>query len=92
MYKTLYQTESNLNDLRDQSKRVLTNARTSDYSNYTAVRLFMLNGKEILISRIDINIYSVIIRNQLGFKIDGFEFDNLETNTFDFIKTNKEKQ
>ena len=85
MYKTLYQTESNINDLRSQSKQVLTNARTSDYSNYTAVRLFMLNGKEILISRIQSNVYSVIIRNKLGLKIDGFEFDNLEANTFYFI-------
>ena len=45
----------------------------------------MLNGREILISRTKINLYSVIIRNKLGLKIDEFEFNNLETNTFDFI-------
>ena len=85
MYKTLYQTESNLNEIRSLSKEVLKNAKHKDYTNYTAVRLFMLNGKEILISRIQSNVYSVIVRNKLGLKIDGFEFDNLEANTFDFI-------
>lgn len=85
MYKTLYQTESNLNEIRSLSKEVLKNAKLRDYTDYTAVRLFMLNGKEILISRIQSNVYSVIIRNQIGLKIDGFEFDNLESNKFDFI-------
>lgn len=85
MYKTLYQTESNLNEIRSLSKEVLKNAKHKDYTHYAAVRLFMLNGKEILISRIQSNIYSVIVRNKLGLKIDGFEFDNLEANTFDFI-------
>ena len=85
MYKTLYQTESNLNDLRDQSKQILTDARIKDYSNYIAVRIFMLNGREILISRIQANVYSVVVKNKLGLKIDGFEFENLDSNTFDFI-------
>ena len=85
MYKTLYQTESNLNEIRSLSKEVLKNAKHKDYTNYTAVRLFMLNGREILISRTKTNVYSVIIRNKLGLKIDEFEFNNLEANTFDFI-------
>ena len=85
MYKTLYQTESNLNEIRSLSKEVLKNAKLRDYTNYTAVRLFMLNGREILISRTKINLYSVIVRNKLGLKIDEFEFNNLEANTFDFI-------
>ena len=45
----------------------------------------MLNRREILISRTKTNVYSVIIRNKLGLKIDEFEFNNLEENTFDFI-------
>ena len=85
MYKTLYQTESNLSDIKTLSKDILKSARHEDFNNYTAIRLFMLNGKEILISRIQLNVYSVIIRSQIGLKIDGFEFDNLESNKFDFI-------
>ena len=85
MYKTLYQTESNPNEIRSLSKEVLKNAKHKDYTNYTAIRLFMLNGREILISRTKTNVYSVIIRNQIGLKIDEFEFNNLEANTFDFI-------
>ena len=85
MYKTLYQTESNLSDIKTLSKDILKSARYEDFNNYTAIRLFMLNGKEILISRTKTNVYSVIIRNKLGLKIYEFEFNNLETNTFDFI-------
>lgn len=85
MYKTLYQTESNLSDIKTLSKDILKSARYEDFNNYTAIRLFMLNGREILISRTKTNVYSVIIRNKLGLKIDEFEFNNLETNTFDFI-------
>ena len=85
MYKTLYQTESNLSDIKNLSKDVLKSARYEDFNNYTAIRLFMLNGREILISRTKTNVYSVIIRNKLGLKIDEFEFNNLEANTFDFI-------
>ena len=85
MYKTLYQTESNLSDIKTLSKDILKSARHEDFNNYTAIRLFMLNGKEMLISRIQLNVYSVIIRSQIGLKIDGFEFDNLESNKFDFI-------
>ena len=85
MYKTLYQTESNLSDIKTLSKDILKSARHEDFNNYTAIRLFMLNGREILISRTKINLYSVIIRNKLGLKIDEFEFNNLEANTFDFI-------
>ncbi len=85
MYKTLYQTESNLSDIKTLSKDILKSARHEDFNNYTAIRLFMLNGREILISRTKTNVYSVIIRNKLGLKIDEFEFNNLETNTFDFI-------
>lgn len=85
MYKTLYQTESNLSDIKTLSKDILKSARHVDLNNYTAIRLFMLNGREILISRTKTNVYSVIIRNAIGNKIDEFEFNNLETNTFDFI-------
>ncbi len=85
MYKTLYQTESNLSDIKTLSKDVLKSARYEDFNNYISVRLFMLNGREILISRTKTNVYSVIIRNKLGLKIDEFEFNNLEANTFDFI-------
>lgn len=85
MYKTLYQTESNLSDIKTLSKDILNSARYEDFNNYTAIRLFMLNGREILISRTKTNVYSVIIRNAIGNKIDEFEFNNLETNTFDFI-------
>lgn len=85
MYKTLYQTESNLSDIKTLSKDILKSAIYEDFNNYTAIRLFMLNRREILISRTKTNVYSVIIRNKLGLKIDEFEFNNLETNTFDFI-------
>lgn len=85
MYKTLYQTESNLSDIKTLSKDILKSARYEDFNNYTAIRLFMLNRREILISRTKTNVYSVIIRNAIGNKIDEFEFNNLETNTFDFI-------
>ncbi len=85
MYKTLYQTESNLSDIKTLSKDILKSARHEDFNNYISIRLFMLNGREILISRTKTNVYSVIIRNKLGLKIDEFEFNNLETNTFDFI-------
>lgn len=85
MYKTLYQTESNLSDIKTLSKDILKSAIYEDFNNYTAIRLFMLNGREILISRTKTNVYSVIIRNAIGNKIDEFEFNNLETNTFDFI-------
>lgn len=85
MYKTLYQTESNLSDIKNLSKDILKSARYEDLNNYTAIRLFMLNGRKILISRTKTNVYSVIIRNKLGLKIDEFEFNNLEANTFDFI-------
>lgn len=85
MYKTLYQTESNLSDIKTLSKDILKSARHEDFNNYTAIRLFMLNRREILISRTKTDVYSVIIRNKLGLKIDEFEFNNLEENTFDFI-------
>lgn len=85
MYKTLYQTESNLSDIKTLSKDILKSARYEDFNNYTAIRLFMLNGREILISRTKTNVYSVIIGNKLWLKIDEFEFNNLEANTFDFI-------
>ncbi len=85
MYKTLYQTESNLSDIKTLLNDILKSARYEDFNNYTAIRLFMLNGIEILISRTKTNVYSVIIRNKLGLKIDEFEFNNLEENTFDFI-------
>lgn len=85
MYKILYQTESNLSDIKTLSKDILKSARYEDFNNYTAIRLFMLNRREILISRTKTDVYSVIIRNKLGLKIDEFEFNNLEENTFDFI-------
>lgn len=85
MYKTLYQTESNLSDIKTLSNDILKSARYEDFNNYISIRLFMLNGREILISRTKTNVYSVIIRNKLGLKIDEFEFNNLEANTFDFI-------
>lgn len=85
MYKTIYQTESNLSDIKTLLNDILKSARYEDFNNYTAIRLFMLNGREILISRTKTNVYSVIIRNKLGLKIDEFEFNNLEENTFDFI-------
>ena len=85
MYKTLYQTESNLRDIKTLSKDILKSAKYEEFNNYTAIRLFMLNGREILISGTKTNVYSVIIRNKLGLKIDEFEFNNLEANTFDFI-------
>lgn len=85
MYKTLYQTESNLSDIKTLSKDILKSARYKDFNNYISIRLFMLNGREILISRTKTNVYSVIIRNKLGLKIDEFEFNNLQANTFDFI-------
>ena len=91
MYKTLYQTESNMSDIKTLSKDILKSARYKDFNNYTAIRLFMLNGREILISRTKINVYSVIIRNKLGLKIDEFEFNNIEATTFDFINY-KDKQ
>ena len=85
MYKTLYQAESNLSDIKTLSKDILKSARYNDFNNYISIRLFMLNGREILISRTKTNVYSVIIRNKLWLKIDEFEFNNLEANTFDFI-------
>ena len=85
MYKTLYQTESNLSDIKTLSKDILKSARYEDFNNYTAIRLFMLNRREILILRTKTDVYSVIIKNKLGLKIDEFEFNNLEENTFDFI-------
>ena len=65
MYKTLYQAESNLSDIKTLSKDILKSARYNDFNNYISIRLFMLNGREILISRTKTNVYSVIIRNKL---------------------------
>jgi hypothetical protein len=84
MYKQLYQTESNINDLKSQAKKALKSAREEE-SNYTSVKIYMLNGKSISIYRIAKNTYSVLIRNRLGNKIDEFNFNDLESENFDFI-------
>lgn len=84
MYKTLYESELDKDTLKSLSKSILVESLKYD-NHYIGVRIIYKDKKEMSISRKSLNLYSVIIRNQLGNKINEFEFNNLESYNFDFI-------